>query len=115
MITALNAKPIKVDTTKYTNFITYESKNPKALNIIPTNAYDKANVSTFIPISTNGDNPRSVKLNWNNQKISLINSPVNSSRNDIIPVTIRIKSFIDPIADLILSIYDTSFLPVTYS
>lgn len=30
MITALRAKPINVDTTKYTNFIISESKNPNA-------------------------------------------------------------------------------------
>lgn len=63
MIKALKAKPINVDTTKYTNFIMSESKKPKALNMIPTSAYDKTNVSDFIPISTIGDKPKSVKLN----------------------------------------------------
>lgn len=63
MITALRAKPINVDTIKYTTFIASESKKPNSLNTIPTNAYDKTNVNTFMLISANGDNPKSVKLN----------------------------------------------------
>jgi hypothetical protein len=58
-------------------------------------------VNDFTRISTNGESPKSVKLNWNNHKINFINSPVNSSRYPNIPVAIRNSNKIAPKADLI--------------
>ena len=47
-----------------------------------------------------GDNPKSVRLNWNSHKLSLMNSPVKSSKNENTPVAINTNSIIPPIIDL---------------
>lgn len=40
------------------------------------------------------DKPKSVRLSWNNQKVSFMNSPVISGRNEKTPVASRINSII---------------------